>query len=165
MVSILREGNPRPPVDPFGDGVVEGRLIAHIGDMGDDAATFLFHEAHGLVQIFDGGRFVADIRKHRSADIDGDDVGALGSEPPSMGTPLTAGRARDEHHFALETSLAACHECPRNTVDDPVMIPVACPSFYYPGSTGGRGLPSRRIDTIGFESRPSVGSCPKTPKA
>ena len=56
----------------------------------------------GLGQVVLRRARVGD-RRQRLADVDGDDVGALLSEPDGLGPPLPPGRPRDECHLVLES--------------------------------------------------------------
>ena len=99
-------------VDAFGHGCIKRSLIANIGHMGDDPATFLLDHSSGLVQVFLGCRFVGNVGKDRCAGIDGDDVGALGGEPSGMSPALAAGGSGNQYDLALKAAFVPAHASP-----------------------------------------------------
>jgi hypothetical protein len=95
------------PAEPFDAAVgrrPHGLHVANIDDLGDDPATHVGDQPRRLVEIpRRGGR--DDDRVHRTADVEGDDVGALLREPHHLRAPDPPGRAGDQRDLAVEPSL------------------------------------------------------------
>src|ERR1700742_820733 len=80
--------------------------IPNVALLGNDAAARLLDEVDGLVEVFAGRHRVGDA-VDLTAEIEGDDVGALLGEPNRMRPPLATRGAGDERDFAIEL---ACHD-------------------------------------------------------
>ena len=83
-------------------------LIANIGLARDDSRTGVLDELDRGGQIIGGGQRIGH-RRDLVADVDRDDVRAVGRQPDRLGTALTAGGAGDERDFACEGG----HRCSR----------------------------------------------------
>ena len=77
------------------------RLIANIGLSGHDSRAGVLDEFDRRGQIVGCRHRVGD-RGDLVADVDRDDVGAIGRQPDRLSAALTAGRAGDERDLAVE---------------------------------------------------------------
>ena len=76
--------------------------VADVGLLGDDAATGLLDEVHGLVEVLAGGHRIGDA-VDLFAEVDGDDVSAFLGESHRMRAALAACRPGDEGDFAIKS--------------------------------------------------------------
>ena len=92
-------------------------LIANIGLARDDSRTGVFDKLDRGGQIISGGHRIGH-RRDLVADVDRDDVRAVGRQPDRLGTALTAGGAGDERDFACERGHRCSHFLARALVRD-----------------------------------------------
>ena len=95
--------------DPLGHRLREPFEVPDVALLGHDAPTGLLDEVHGLVEILRCRHRIGDA-VDLVAQVERDDVGAFLGEPDGVGTPLTAGRARDEDDLPIEL---LCHDAPQ----------------------------------------------------
>ena len=69
------------------------RAVADVGDLGVRALAFLFDQPRGLVEVL-GPRERILVGLDVLADVDGDDVGALGGQQSARVTALDRARLR-----------------------------------------------------------------------
>ena len=86
---------------PACSAVGQRRLIANVGLLRHDSRTGVLDELDRGGQIVGGGHRVGD-RGDLVADVDRDDVGAVGRQPDRLRAALTASRAGDERDLACE---------------------------------------------------------------
>src|SRR5271168_352677 len=75
------------------------RAVANIGDLGENALTLLLDQTSGFVEVFRAGQRVL-VGFDVFAQIDRDDVGALGGEHPRVRAPLSARGSTDYRDLA-----------------------------------------------------------------
>ena len=85
--------------------------VADIGLLGDDPRSGVLDEFDGGGQII-GGRQRIGHAGDRRADVDPDDVGALGCQPDRVGAALPAGNAGDQRDFAGQWAWVHRRICP-----------------------------------------------------
>ena len=90
--------------------------IANIGDGAEHLAAFGFHQGDRLVEFFAGGHRIA-VGRDVGADIDADDVCAVGGQPHRMATTLTARDSGDERDLAVQTTHRSSLRCVRLRAD------------------------------------------------
>ena len=93
---------PAELLDAVGDDLPDRRVVANVGFAGQDLAALGFHQAHGLAEIFRGGRRVGQRVGDLRADIQRDDVGAFAGQPHRMRAPLRTSGAGNECHAPLQ---------------------------------------------------------------
>ena len=79
-------------------------LIANVGLARDDSRAGVLDELDRGGQIVGGGHRIGH-RRDLVADVDRDDVRAVGRQPDRLGAALTAGGAGDERDFACEGAI------------------------------------------------------------
>ena len=94
--------------DPPSDGPKSVTLttrdpIAHVDSRPDDAPTESGHEPAGLGEVLGRGRWVLGAGD-RSAEVDGDDVGAFLCEAQRVAAALPASCAGDERNLPVDAS-------------------------------------------------------------
>ena len=85
------------------DGRRQGSAVADVGDNREGVAAFLLDQACGLVQILGPGQRIV-VGGDVLAQVDRDDVGALGGQQSRVRPALPARRTGDDGDFALNSA-------------------------------------------------------------
>jgi len=86
---------------PLFDGGLQGAAVADVDLLRHDPPALRLDQAGGLGEVLGSGERIAD-RGDVGADVDGDDVGAVGRQADRVRAALTAGRAGGEGDAAVE---------------------------------------------------------------
>ena len=90
------------PVWPDDDVILfDGVCVAHVGLTGNDASALLLDEPDGLIEVLGAGVGIVD-GVDVAADVQRDDVGAVGGKSGRMCATLASGRSGDEGDFAVQ---------------------------------------------------------------